>query len=108
MKYNKYRNKWTKCRQNHNHQSAGEANYCNQLALLKKVGVIDDYKTQHKIELRVNNQLITTHRVDFYVLKPDGKSEVHEYKGCETAVWKIKKKLFEALFPDISYIIAKG
>lgn len=93
------------CFQSHMHDSRGEAQYCNQLHLLKKAGEIANIETQKTFELKVNNRKICSHRVDFLVITNDGKWEVHEYKGFGTQVWQLKKKLFEACYPLIPYIV---
>jgi hypothetical protein len=106
--YNKYKNKSCKCLQNHIHDSRGEARYCDQLKLEKNQKIIQDYEVQKNISLDVNGYHICNHRVDFLILDKDDNYEVREFKGFETDVWNIKYKLFEALFPDIKYIIIKG
>jgi hypothetical protein len=102
---NKYRNKWTKCHQNHNHQSKKEADHCNSLELMKRGKAIKDYKTQVSYEIRVNGFLICSHIVDFEVMHNDGRKEIQETKGRQTADFKLKYKLFKALYPEIEYKI---
>ena len=101
----KYSNRSCTCMAKHIHQSILEADYCNELYLLKKSGVITDYSTQYKIPLVVNGVHITNHYVDFCVLKGIDTIEYHEVKGCPTEVWKIKRRLTEALNPGIPYIV---
>ncbi len=107
LKTNKYKNVWTKCNQGHNHQSKKEAAYCNTLELLKKAGKIIYYKNQVKSKLTCNDIFICNHIVDFFLQDKYGNYEVHEVKSkaTMTAAWKIKKKLFEANYPDIKYIV---
>ena len=105
VKRPKYRNRSCVCSAKHIHQSILEADYCSHLLILKKSGEIKDYFTQYPIEIIVNNRIITKHYVDFYVLKPNGAAEFHETKGYEQEVWKIKRRLCEALFPDTPYIV---
>lgn len=100
---NKYGNASCKCWAEHIHDSRGEASYCNKLSLLKKAKEIKSYETQIKFSLSINECRICNHYVDFLVQLPDGTSEVHEYKGFPTDVWKLKKKLFEAINPEIPY-----
>lgn len=104
----KYNNKSHQCKQNHIHQSTGEASYCNELYLLQRAGEIKEYISQKRFDLFVNGEKITTHIVDFLVTNKEGKLEVHEYKGFATEAWKIKKKLFEAVIPEIPYIVIWG
>lgn len=44
---------------------------------------------------------------DFEVTFADGRTEVHEVKGAETDVWRIKSRLFQALFPYVVYRVIK-
>lgn len=75
---------------------------------MKKAGEIHNYEIQHKIDLKVNGIHITNHYVDFLVFKPQGVVEFHEVKGYATSEWKIKRRLTEALFPAIPYIVKQG
>jgi len=105
----KYHNKSSKCRAGHYHPSILEANYCDELALLVKAKEIKSYIGQVRYDLSVNGVHICDHIVDFEVTHNDGRIEVRETKGCATAVWKIKHKLFLAIYPDIKYeVIAAG
>jgi len=99
------------CLNNHWHDSIGEADYCNQLSLLVKAKEIKEYKSQETFPLKVNGKTVCSHRVDFLVTNNYGEQEVHEYKGgriTETAVWNIKRKLFEVLYPEIEYIVVRA
>ena len=68
---------------------------------------IQGYKIQKAFPLFVNNKLICTHIVDFWVLNRNGTIEVWDAKGKATPVWSIKRKLFEALHPEIPYKVIK-
>lgn len=103
-KHNKYSNKWTECRQHHQHQSKLEARYCDRLQLLLKAKEIYHYTTQMSFELMVEGQHICNHIVDFVVIKKDA-AEIHEIKGYPTEVWKLKKRLFEIMYPQYKYIV---
>lgn len=105
---NKYKAKKYNCKQGHIHDSRDEGNYCNELALLKKAGEILDYNIQIKFDLVVNGFLICKHIVDFVVITKENKKEVHEYKGYATRGWRIKQKLFIALYPEIKYIVVRN
>lgn len=107
FKYNKYSNDSSWCNQGHLHDSKGEARYCETLDLLKKAGEIRNYKTQQMFALTVNGKRVTGHIVDFLVMTKKGKLEVHEVKGFPTDLWKVKMNLFEALYPDIEYIVIR-
>lgn len=81
--------------------------YCLSLQHLRKDGAIKDFEYQKKYELRVNGHLIGCHKPDFTITTNEDKQEVHEYKGFETTDWILRRKLFEAIFPDIPYITIK-
>lgn len=108
FRYNKYKNKSCTCNIGHIHDSRGEARYCDELGMLKMSGKIKDFQTQKTFRLKAYDKHITNHRVDFFVTNNDGSQEVHEFKGFATDVWKLKKKLFEANFPEIPYIVVHG
>lgn len=102
---NKYGNKTCKCNQGHMHDSIGEADYCNELEFLRRAKEIKSFESQVTFILEVNGKKICEHRPDFVVTELDGTKAVHEYKGVATAVWRLKKKLFEATHPDIPYYV---
>lgn len=103
----KYRSRATICFSGHKHPSKIEANYCDQLRLLQKAGQIISYKCQVKFDLAVNGKLICRHIVDFLVMTDKGE-EVHEVKGFATRDWKLKRKLFKVLYPQIKYYVITG
>jgi len=105
MSYKKYKNRSCTCKQNHKHDSQGEAIYCDSLALQMKAGEVQSYEIQRNFRLMVDGKKVCSHRVDFLVTEKDGTVCVHEYKGMVTQTWRIKYKLFIACFPDIPYRI---
>jgi hypothetical protein len=82
-----------------------EAGHCDKLHLCFKAGEIEAIETQARFSLDVNGIHIANHYVDFYVLWKTGEREVIESKGFETAEWAMKRKLFEALYPQIKYTV---
>lgn len=60
---------------------------------------------QYKVVLLVEGKRICTHIPDFLVTLPDGRKKFVEAKGMPTDIWVIKRKLTEALFPDIEYTV---
>ena len=93
--------------------SKREAEYYCQLKLLKRAGEIKDFGLQPRYELQPTfKKNGTTHRsityvADFIIDNNDGTTEVVDIKGMETQVFKIKKKLFEYIYPDLSLKIIK-
>lgn len=104
---NKYGNKTCRCWKGHQHDSTYEAMYCNKLNILEKAGDIQSYKTQVRYTFKINGSTICSHYPDFEVVENDGRLVIHEFKGAETEVWRIKKKLFQALYPEIPYYVKK-
>ncbi len=75
-----------------------EAGKAQQLELLKKAGEIRDFQEQVKLPLIVNNLVVCDYTIDFVITHNDGTLEYLETKGYATDVWKLKWKLFEALY----------
>lgn len=93
--------------------SKKEAEYYCQLKLLKQAGEIRDIGLQQKYTLQpgfekngVKYQPIT-YIADFVITNNDGTTEVVDIKGVETQVFKIKKKLFEYMYPDLNLKVVK-
>jgi len=102
----KYKSRTCICNQGHLHPSRLEAGYCNKLLILKKGGYILDFVWQKKWPIYVNDIWITNHFPDFTV-ETDHGTEIHETKGFEGEAWGIRKRLIQAVYPDIPYIVIK-
>lgn len=95
------RNKYGSRKEEYNgrvYHSAKEAAYARELDLRMKAGEIADWLPQFKLSLDMNGVHICNYIVDFFVTKKDGQDEIHEVKGYQTAVWKIKWSLTKALY----------
>ena len=108
----KYSAKSTVCNHSHRHPSKLEAGYCNQLDILVKAKEIYCFEYERRFELRVNGILIGHHKPDFcvYVTKQDYEldaPEIHECKGAMTVDWNLRRKLFEAVYPHLEYIVIR-
>ncbi len=81
------------------YDSAAEARYAAQLDLRLKAGDIDGWERQRTKPLVVSGVKIGSIKIDFVVI-PNGPTptEYHEVKGFDTAVGKLKRKLFEAIY----------
>lgn len=90
------------------YHSVAEAQFAAALALRQKCGDIEMWWPQHRVPLVVNGVTICTMVVDFLVVNRDGKQELIEVKGCETADYKIKAKLLHALYPAMRYTVVKA
>jgi len=62
-----------------------------------------EIETERRFDFVVAGVKICSHYMDFLLTFSDGKEIAVEAKGATTAVWRIKKKLFEALYPEIEY-----
>lgn len=93
--------------------SKKEANYYLKLKLLKQAGEIKDFGLQEKFVLQEGftkngeRHRPITYYADFIIDNLDGSTDVVDVKGMETQVFKIKKKLFEYKYPDLSIKIIK-
>lgn len=92
------------------YQSSAEAKYALDLDSLKKAKEIVDWERQVTIPLDVNGNHICNYRIDFKVYHKDGTTEYVEVKGFATEEWRLKWKLFEALYttPDTKLTIIKA
>lgn len=84
----------------HTYHSMKEANYAAELDIRVKVGELDHWERQVPIELRVNDQKICTYTIDFVEYDTRGNVMYTEIKGFETAEWRLKWKLFDAIHPE--------
>ena len=93
------------------YHSKTEAGYAADLDLLKKAGEIKEWSRQIKISLDVNGRHIANYYCDFRVVTKDGSIELHEVKGFETEVYRLKRLLLEATYlkehPEIKYIVIR-
>ncbi len=78
-----------------------EAGYAQELDLRQKAGEILKWERQINLNLAVNGFIVCQYRIDFIVYYPDNTIEYVECKGYPTPVWKLKWKLFEALYSDL-------
>jgi len=78
-----------------------------ELDVLVAAGVVDNWTPQPRFKLVVNGILVGTYIADFRVFFADHHTEWWEVKGFETEVWKLKRKLVEALF-GIKIVVVKS
>ena len=101
---NKYGNIHTLCSKQYKHKSKGEAMHCDKLHMAHPECEILHEKPYPIV---VNGVKICVHNPDWTVITPEGKHRIVEFKGMETGVWKIKYKLFKALYPHLPYAVIK-
>ena len=85
--------------------SKAEARYAEHLDWLKDEGKIWDWERQIRWPLIVNGEKVCTIVPDFKVYTSPRNYALHEVKGFAQPIWRLKRKLFEALHPDIEYVV---
>ena len=99
----KSKNKYNAIKTTYNnikYDSKFEAKVAQDLDYKLQLGEIKDVKRQVKISLDIRGYHICNYYIDFVVVHNDNTIEYIEVKGYETPVWKLKWKLFEALYSD--------
>lgn len=86
--------------------SKAEARRYGELKLLEKAGEIENLILQPRYRLRVEGANVGTYVGDFFYLE-DGRPVVEDVKGVETAVFRLKAKMFRATYPDIELRVVK-
>lgn len=78
--------------------SQAEAARYQELLYLGRAGVLDNLELQPQFRLVVRGVLVAVYRADFaYRLCDTGRLVVEDVKGVRTPVYRIKKRLVEAL-----------
>lgn len=101
FKDNKYNAKSTSYG-GYNYDSKKEAEYAMNLDWKIKAKIITKFERQCKLDLRVNDIHICNYFIDFKVFFPDGHVEYVEVKGFPTDLWKMKWKITEAIFDELT------
>ena len=104
MAFQKRYNKYSNVKQTYggrSYHSKKEAAWAMELDKMKLVGEIKEFIPQYKLDLRVNGIHICNYYMDFKVIMSDDSIELHEVKGFETDVWRLKWRLTEALIDEI-------
>lgn len=105
-RFNKFSNKRTEYNGVY-FDSIKEADYAQELDLRIKAKDLKEWKRQVPIDLIVNGEKICTYKIDFVEIDHRGNEMYTEIKGFETPEWRLKWKLFDALFPDIEKQVIK-
>ena len=74
-----------------------EGEYYQELLLMKRYGEIRDFTCHPKFVLQEKPKI--TYIADFLVTDLDGSQRVIDIKGVETPTFRIKLKLFQAMYP---------
>jgi len=89
------------------YDSAAEANRAAELDILKRCGKIQSWERQVSFPIVVNGRHVCKFVVDFRVIESPARNFLEEIKGVETAVYKLKLKLFRACYPDLALYVVK-
>lgn len=105
-KKTKYKNKKTVYNGN-KYDSKKEAKYAYQLNLRLRAKDIKKWQRQVRMPIYINNKKICVYILDFKITHNDNSIEFVDVKGFETDVFKLKKKMFEAYYPQYRLSIIK-
>jgi len=84
--------------------SKKEAEKYQELKLLERAGKIRQLQLQPRFPLYVRGQLICTYVGDFSFYEGDSTTQiVVDVKGFKTPVYKLKKKLFQAIYKNVDF-----
>ena len=93
------------------YDSAFEAEYAQELDLRVKAKEIAGWRRQVKISIDIDEFHICNYFCDFEIEHFDGSFELVEVKGMETDVYRIKRRLLEAVWlpknPNHTYTVVK-
>lgn len=76
-----------------------EGEYYQELLLMKKYGEIKDFSCQPKFVLQEKPKV--SYIADFLITDLDGSQRVIDIKGVETSTFRVKLKLFQAIYPTM-------
>lgn len=89
--------------------SKAEAKRYQELRLLERAGEIRELELQPRYEITINGHKICTYVGDFYYVGKTGTPTTEDVKGMATPLFKVKAKLFRALYGrDIVLIGGRG
>jgi len=69
-----------------------------ELKTLQQAGVITNLELQPRYDVVVNGQKICYYKADFRYME-NGAQVIEDVKGMRTPIYRLKKKLVEALYP---------
>ena len=87
--------------------SAKEAAYAAELDMRVRAGELREWKRQIPIDLIVNGYKIGRYTIDFLEIDKNGGEMWTEVKGAETEAFRLRWKLFDALYPERDKQIVK-
>ena len=106
----KWKAKKAYCKEGHKHDSLAEAKRCDELHEMQAVGYIDDLIVWPQFFFVVNGRQVKHDNGRRVGMKPDfqyfegDKNVVEDVKGFKTAEYTLRKAIFKALFPHITFV----
>ena len=89
------------------YDSTGEANHAAELDIRIKAKEVHHWERQPIVELRINGTPWRDWKIDFKVFTTETKYHYEEFKGFETAEYKMKRDAFNILYPNETLKIIK-
>ena len=105
--YNKYNNRKVEY-DGYKFDSKKEADFYKKLKALQKAGKVKKIEVHPKFELQPSfkkngkTYRAINYYADFLVYYSDGITKLYDTKGKRTEVYKVKKKLFEYKYKDLT------
>lgn len=87
--------------------SKGEAQRYLELKKLEELGSISELELQPRFKIYFGESYICTYIADFKYIS-EGKEVVEDFKGAETHVFKLKAKMFKAVYPEYEFVITRA
>src|SRR3990167_4672224 len=84
--------------QGFSYDSKAEALYAMELTQRQKNKEIKRWERQKTLALKVYGKTVCTYRMDFVIFHNDKSIEYVEIKGFSSATWRLKYKLYEAIY----------
>lgn len=84
--------------------SIREAEVARDFELEKRAGIIKEIEYQPAFELLPRPNRVV-YVADFRITYADGRVEVVDVKGFETAVFKLKKKMLRHFYPQVKLVL---
>lgn len=78
--------------------SKAEAKRYGELKILQSAGEIHGLEVHKRYSLLVAGTKVSVYEADFVYTTRDGETVVEDVKGVRTALYKLKKKMWEAMY----------